>query len=1440
MSSTGNSNPTFGYGPSAPVKVFDGDPNNWELWEDYFICRLRTLKIHTGLSKYSSERPESFDETIIKRSIYDQLTLCLDPVSHGLIRRQAKDDGEEALKVLRNYYLRDTQHRTHTLWRSIINAKMENRSAKEYIAFLDETCSSLKEAKQEVNDGLLVNITLNGLSPAYDSFIAVANQRNPPYEYSSLKIALLDYEDQLNEKSGTNSVMYSCKQKYCPKCRQAGHYPSQCPQKANAYRNKISKANDNSKPKERKYCDLHKTPYHSNSQCYTQKMARKENNQVNVTEETEDLTKGFSMHILHEVTSSTPYVSAPPPDFVHVSATSPSHCDVPSAPPGFGFVAPDHLHETTRIPTVSSSNVFNIDSSVNSIQEGDFVLVDSGSTSHIENNSKRFSHFQTPFNPENHHIKFADGRKPDGIVQGMGNVKQILHDSHGESYPVNMTDSLFIPSFEQPIMSVWKAVNSGNSVHFTPQGSYVQNSQGKVFDIVEKNKLYYLPRSSITNVNAVKNESKASYDLRTWHNIMGHLNLEHLKQLESSVKGMHIKDKTNFDCSTCTLSKMTQFRNKSLNPKATKILEVVHTDIVGPITPASKDGFRYGLSFIDDYSGYIYVYLLKQKSDSIKAMKKFLADTAPYGKVKILRCDNGTEYTNSQFRTLLIDNQIKQEFSSPYSPHHNGTAERSHRTVYEMARALLIESKLPQTMWHYAVKTAVHIRDRCYSPRLKKTLVEIYTGSKPNLAKMQLFGVKCYAYDHSHTSKFEPKCIEGKFVGYDSESPSYLIWFPNKGSIRKCRLVKFFNENSYVGPELITPDVPNPQIPLQSPPTGTTAPGVVSSPTRETSVRAKPAVMPQPQPVSKIPRPITQPVIKQPLLESAIQQQVSDSSTPEHQAASTDMRQHPQRERSKPQYLSDYVTNVTEESFIYSCNKVSHISVPISYDQAIQSPQSEKWKLAMDDEMNSLHENETYELAPLPEGRTPVGGRWVYQVKTLPNGDDKYKARYVAKGFSQIKDVNYFETFSPTARMSTLRTLINISVNKNYHIHQMDVKTAFLNAEIDTEIYVDQPEGYRQTDCNNSKLYCKLKKSLYGLKQSSRLWNKKLHDSLIEQGFSQSKSDYCLYTKIQNNSVLYVLIWVDDLIICASDDILLQNFKQCMSQKFKMTDLGSLNWFLGISFIQKDSSISMHQSIYIHKILSKFNMSDCNPCNLPCDSSFSNISAHNSNDLCDSTLYREIVGSLIYLMICTRPDLSFVVTKLSQFMSKPTNALLSIAKNVLRYLKGTIDYELTFSKQNSPMHLLGYCDSDWGSSEDRKSITGYCFMLNDSGPMISWKCKKQPIVALSSCEAEYISMTHAIQEGLFLRQLLYDLLHINFKVYLGVDNQGSIMLAQNPVNHQRSKHIDIRYHFIRDEIQKGIIDLFYVNTTCNPADMFTKPANLKKLQIFSYITGISV
>ena len=283
-----------------------------------------------------------------------------------------------------------------------------------------------------------------------------------------------------------------------------------------------------------------------------------------------------------------------------------------------------------------------------------------------------------------------------------------------------------------------------------------------------------------------------------------------------------------------------------------------------------------------------------------------------------------------------------------------------------------------------------------------------------------------------------------------------------------------------------------------------------------------------------------------------------------------------------------------------------------------------------------------------------------------------------------------------------------------------------------------------------------------------------------------------------------------------------------------MKDLGKLSWFLGIEFKCENGSIEMNQTKYLEKVLKRFKMEDCKPRATPCDVGSNNIQSDDSKELGDALLYREIVGSLIYCMSITRPDLCYVVTKLSQHMVNPTKAHLGMAKQVLRYIKGTLDYGLKFQKSDVPLELSGYADADWGASEDRKSITGYAFQLAEGGPLVSYKSRKQQSVALSTCEAEYMALSAATQEVKFLSQLLTDMTgkEQTKGVVLFVDNQGAIALAKNPVHHQRSKHIDIRYHFVRDEVQNGFVILEYVPTEENVADVFTKPVGKPRLGKF--------
>lgn len=414
--------------------------------------------------------------------------------------------------------------------------------------------------------------------------------------------------------------------------------------------------------------------------------------------------------------------------------------------------------------------------------------------------------------------------------------------------------------------------------------------------------------------------------------------------------------------------------------------------------------------------------------------------------------------------------------------------------------------------------------------------------------------------------------------------------------------------------------------------------------------------------------------------------------------------------------------------------------------------------------------------------------------------------------------------------MESVRLLIAVAINSGFLIHQMDVRRAYLHAPIDCDIYVEQPEGYEVSQGGGPKLVWKLLRSLYGLKQSGRNWHHILRDFLKQSGFTQSKVDTCVFVKRDGHGSTILLVWVDDIILVASSDQLMNSVKVLLTEKFNMKDLGVISFFLGIEFTPRNGGLFMSQNMYLKNVLKRFGMDSCKPRGTPCEMK---TASHNESSM-DIDKYREMVGSLVYAMVSTRPDLSYVVTKLSQHLSCPTEGDMVTMKHVFQYIQGTLDYGMLFTKQDS--QLSAYCDADWASTcEDRRSITGFCFSLSPDGPVVSWKSKKQKSVALSTCEAEYVAMSIAAQEAAYLSQLHQDMTGVNLQpVLIRNDNTGAISIVKNPSNHHKTKHVDIRHHYVRENAEEGKVTVEYVLSGENVADMFTKPVPKPKLLKFKH------
>jgi hypothetical protein len=490
---------------------------------------------------------------------------------------------------------------------------------------------------------------------------------------------------------------------------------------------------------------------------------------------------------------------------------------------------------------------------------------------------------------------------------------------------------------------------------------------------------------------------------------------------------------------------------------------------------------------------------------------------------------------------------------------------------------------------------------------------------------------------------------------------------------------------------------------------------------------------------------------------------------------------------------------------------------PRSVDEALEE---KCWREAMVTEMNSIQDNKTWELALLPPGHRAIGLKWVFKAKRDPDGKiNKHKARLVAKGYAQREGVDFDEVYAPVARIETIRLLIALAAQNGWKVHHMDVKSAFLNGDLIEEVYVHQPPGFIVKNGDGKVL--KLKKALYGLRQAPRAWNARLDKELLKLGFIRNPLEHAVYRRTHGTDLLRIGVYVDDLIITGSSNGVIEAFKREMKNSFSMSDLGLLSYYLGIQVEQKNGVTTLCQSSYVLKILEQAGMKRCNACCVPMENRLK-LSKKDDSPPVDKTKYRSIIGSLRYL-VNTRPDIAFAVGIVSRFMEDPRAKHWAAVKQILRYLAGTVNYGCVYKKLGTTeTKLLGYSDSDLaGDVDDRKSTSGSVFLLGNS--LVTWVSQKQRVVALSSCEAEYIASANAACQGIWLSRLLGELLGIQApKVKLLVDNKSAFALSKNPVHHDRSKHIDTKYHFVRDCVEKGEVEIDHVNTGEQLADILTK------------------
>jgi hypothetical protein len=538
-------------------------------------------------------------------------------------------------------------------------------------------------------------------------------------------------------------------------------------------------------------------------------------------------------------------------------------------------------------------------------------------------------------------------------------------------------------------------------------------------------------------------------------------------------------------------------------------------------------------------------------------------------------------------------------------------------------------------------------------------------------------------------------------------------------------------------------------------------------------------------------------------------------------------RRYPYRQRNQPKrYRILVALGVTAQP---------ERAVPASYSQAVDSKDAHLWRAAMDSEMESQRSNGSYSLVRLPPGVRPIHVRWVFDVKR----DGRYKARLVAKGYEQRYGVNFRDTYAPASKFTSLRALLALAApNPDMVLHQMDVSTAFLHGELEEDIYVQQPEGYVE---GSDSMVWKLNKALYGLKQAPRVWWQRLGRELVSMGFEPVCADPTLYVRRGKTSNIYVLFHVDDIIVGGQLSEV-EAVKADLKGAFSIKDLGELHLFLGME-VERDKAagtISLTQKDYTAKVLDSFGMSKAKARPVPLGAQIQLTSGGGSSDRKplgggessdrkppELDRYSELVGELLYLANCTRPDIAQAVGALARYTAAPTKQHWEAAMGLLRYLAGTRDKGLLYGGRSG---LEAYCDADYaGCLDTRRSTTGYAFILN--GGAISWSSRLQPTVATSTQEAEYMAAAGAAREGLWLRKLLPELGMAVEAPLIWCDNQSCLALLENPRETPKAKHIDVIHHFVRERVQRKEIRFEYVGTEWNVADIFTKPLTAAKLEL---------
>lgn len=1057
------------------------------------------------------------------------------------------------------------------------------------------------------------------------------------------------------------------------------------------------------------------------------------------------------------------------------------------------------------------------------------LIVDSGTTDHTHGNGNIIVNQR------------QSGRKVhlanDSVVIAEHVGTMAVRTSTGHN--LDLIDVLHVPGIA-PLFSVSSATLHGLSVHFWPEGVMeIKDNDVTVAKGFRRNRLFYLrlkirkvPRDyrTLAGDTVVTSAEAESHIASAYHAIamnaetmkihrrFGHIGERNLRRIYKDLLDSSLGENELPFCDACALGKAKRLPYPT-STKKYEPLERIDVDLAGPFV-LSANKIKYTYTVTERFSRHATTYFLRGKNDGVpQYVDDYITTMERKFNRKIVQhhSDLGGEFTGAEYADVLSSRGITATYATRQCPSQNGMAERIHRTIAERVRAIMIDAHLPSFLWEDIWRTVIWIYNRTphshnEAHRSPLATLNLSCGVRDDSADelRMLRTPGCVAFMHvpkdERTHKLGPTGIKAIYLGPATQTKGYRLWNPISNAFFERRDVVFDEDRLYEPKEFgMNPD-------------GTVDGNFYDhgdlSPLRIIAHREG---------------------------DHGLEFQViwvdADGENTWEPYDNLSLHHDTLQRYCLQNGIDAPVTTFSSIHHVGTGNAEFlpvFIPEPKSFTEAMHQPDAAKWKDACQLEYDNLRRMSVFTLVPRPKHANIVSTKWVFKRKLRADHSvDKYRARWVARGFSQRPGLDYDDTYAPVASYSSMRLIVGLAARHQWSLEQTDIPVAYLNAGMDKPVHAEQPEGF--VDNQHPDFVCLLLRCLYGLKQSAHRWNLHIVTYFQSRGFVALSGDACIFILRRHREgdvndsegagvfpACIIVLYVDDITITGANPTVIDEEKKALSDAFPGSTWSKADFFLRNRILRHvDGSISIDQQHHIESALQRFGLADSNPVRIPMDVNAQLQKRQENDGVADKALFQEMIGTALYIAGCTRPDISFAVSRLSRYSADPTTIHIACAKRIFRYLKATKELGLVYSS-NGECNIEGYVDSDWASdAEDRRSQTGYLFKI--AGGVIHWRSTKQKAVALSSTEAEFIAASECARDAIWLRRMINKIVNDDTTpIPVHIDNSGAKALADGSMGSGRTKHIDVRCQFTRQAVVDGVITMQRVSTLENTADTLTK------------------